>query len=397
MAPGRRARRGDGLRVAGRRRVHAGLDVLADRGHHPRPGARHPRPGAARAAAVLEGRHHRPTGRARPARSAPSPASSAACRPARPANGCWPPGSTAGRPTTCWPTSTSSARRPATCPTTAPSWSSGSATSWATGGWRCTRRSGRRCTRRGRWRSRPGCASGYGVDVQAMHADDGIVLRLPDIELDSARLGRPGPAPRWPSSSRTTSSRWSPTRSAARRCSRPGSASAPRGPCCCRDATPAGGQPVVAAAAALGAAAVGGQRVRLVPDRARDDARVPAGRVRRARAGRPDARGRRSAGALRRGRDPAAVAVRPVAAVRLRRAVPLRGRLTAGRAPGAGTVPRRDAAGRAARPAGRRGAARAARPRRDRLPRAATCSGSPTTAGPATSKASPTCCGCSAR
>ena len=40
--PGRRAGRGDGLRVAGRRRVPARLVVLADRGHHPRPGAGHP-------------------------------------------------------------------------------------------------------------------------------------------------------------------------------------------------------------------------------------------------------------------------------------------------------------------------------------------------------------------
>ena len=46
----------------------------------------------------------------------------------------------------------------------------------------------------------------YGVDVQAMHSDDGIVLRLPDIELDEAT--RPAPAPRWRSSSRTRSSRW---------------------------------------------------------------------------------------------------------------------------------------------------------------------------------------------
>ena len=49
---------------------------------------------------------------------------------------------------------------------------------------------------------------------------------------------------------------------------------------------------------------------------------------------------------------PAAVAVRPVAAVRLRRAVPVRGRLAAGRAPGRRAVARPDAARRAARPAG---------------------------------------------
>ena len=62
---GRRARRGDGLRVAGRRRLRPRRDQLADRGHHPRPGAGHAgarRPGPA---AVLEGRRPRPAGRAR--------------------------------------------------------------------------------------------------------------------------------------------------------------------------------------------------------------------------------------------------------------------------------------------------------------------------------------------
>jgi ATP-dependent Lhr-like helicase len=32
----------------------------------------------------------------------------------------------------------------------------------------------------------------YGVDVQAMHADDGIVLRLPDVELDEGEAARTG-------------------------------------------------------------------------------------------------------------------------------------------------------------------------------------------------------------
>ena len=68
------------------------------------------------------------------------------------------PGRAGRQPTWCatWPTS---ARRPATCRTTAPWCSSGSGMSWATGGWCCTARSARRCTRRGRWPSRPGCAS----------------------------------------------------------------------------------------------------------------------------------------------------------------------------------------------------------------------------------------------
>ena len=44
-----------------------------------------------------------------------------------------------------------------------------------------------RCTRRGRWRSRRGCASATASTSQAMHADDGIVLRLPDVETEDGR------------------------------------------------------------------------------------------------------------------------------------------------------------------------------------------------------------------
>ena len=64
--PGRRAGRGDGLRVAGRRRVRARRELLADRGHHRRPGAGLARAGAAGPAAVLARRRARPPGRARP-------------------------------------------------------------------------------------------------------------------------------------------------------------------------------------------------------------------------------------------------------------------------------------------------------------------------------------------
>ena len=72
---GRRARRGDGLRVPGRRRVRARRDQLADRGHHPRPGPGDPGPRRARAGC----RSGRATpSAARPSsarRSVPSPAS----------------------------------------------------------------------------------------------------------------------------------------------------------------------------------------------------------------------------------------------------------------------------------------------------------------------------------
>ena len=65
-APGRRTRRGDGVRVAGRRRVRARRQLVADRGHHAGPGAGHARAGAAGQAAVLARRHPGAARRARP-------------------------------------------------------------------------------------------------------------------------------------------------------------------------------------------------------------------------------------------------------------------------------------------------------------------------------------------
>ena len=62
---GRRAGRGDGVRVARRRRLHPGHVVVAHRGHHARPGARDAGTRPARTAAVLEGRHDRTSRRAR--------------------------------------------------------------------------------------------------------------------------------------------------------------------------------------------------------------------------------------------------------------------------------------------------------------------------------------------
>ena len=149
--PGGRARRGDGLRVARRRPVHPGHEHVAHRGHHPRPRARDPRTGPARAAAVLEGRLPRPAGRAGPGRGRLRP------RGRGPRPGCRPHAGHGGRPRRVGrrqpprPTCASSARPPATCPTTARSSSSGSATSSATGGSPSTPRSVRRCTPRGRW------------------------------------------------------------------------------------------------------------------------------------------------------------------------------------------------------------------------------------------------------
>ena len=59
---GRRTRRGDGIRVAARRRHIAGCNQLANHRDHPRPGAGHPRTGTTGAAAVLAWRRCRQAG-----------------------------------------------------------------------------------------------------------------------------------------------------------------------------------------------------------------------------------------------------------------------------------------------------------------------------------------------
>ncbi len=63
---GRRAGRGDGLRVPRGRRLHARHQFLAHRGHHPRPGPRLPGAGRAGPTALLEGRPTGPAAGARP-------------------------------------------------------------------------------------------------------------------------------------------------------------------------------------------------------------------------------------------------------------------------------------------------------------------------------------------
>ena len=119
--PRRRARRGDGVRGAAGRDVPAGRDLLADRGDHPRPGAGLAGARRARQDAVLEGRRPRPALRAGRGRGRG--------RAHRAGSASW----TSARPSTWPPTWTTSGRPPASCPTTARSSSSGSATSWATG------------------------------------------------------------------------------------------------------------------------------------------------------------------------------------------------------------------------------------------------------------------------
>ena len=158
--PGRRARRGDGLREPARRDVRARRVDVAHRGHHVPEGHRHA--GARRAGedAVLARRPPGPPARARPgarrvrpraARAAAGQGHHGAARGLRPRR--------AGRVQPAAVRRPSRPRPPASCPTTARSSSSASATRSATGASACSARSARRCTRRGRWPSSAGWPS----------------------------------------------------------------------------------------------------------------------------------------------------------------------------------------------------------------------------------------------
>ena len=104
----------------------------------------------------------------------------------------------------------------------------------------------------------------------------------------------------------------------------------------------------------------GGAPLQRLPDRARDLPGVPAGRPRRARPAGAAARPARPRGLARGGRDAHRLAVRLLAAVRLRGDLHVRGRHAHRRAPGGRAVAGPRPAARAARPGG---AARADRPR----------------------------------
>ena len=238
----RRARRGDGLRVAGRRRVHARLDVLADRGHHRTTASWSPR----------------------------RPGCRAGCRSGRATRSGGPPSSAA-------PSARSSASSPA-LPTSAArarlrgagldAWAADNLLAYlreqqaATGhvpddrtivverfrdelgDWRVVvhspvRRPGaravgaraRRPAARAVRRRRPGHARRRRHRAAAARH-----RRRCSTPTRRAARGRR----RCSCSTPTRSSRSSPPRSAGRRCSPPGSASAPPAPCCCPAATRAG-------------------------------------------------------------------------------------------------------------------------------------------------------------
>ena len=167
----------------GRRRVRARRDVLADRGHHRRPGARLARSRPAGQAAVLEGRRARPPGRARRGDRRVLPRARRGDRAAGRRPGCAPKAWTSWPPPTWSPTCIE--QRQAT----------GYLPDDRTlvlerfrdelGDWRLVLHSPYGSQLHAPWalaiaarlRERYG-----GMDVQAQHTDDGIVIRVPDAD-----------------------------------------------------------------------------------------------------------------------------------------------------------------------------------------------------------------------
>ena len=195
----------------------------------------------------------------------------------------------------------------------------------------------------------------YGVDVASMHSDDGIVLRLPDTtgeppEADLAVLD-PDDVEREVTAEVGSSALFA---SRFRECAARALLLPRRDP---RKRTPLWQQRQRAAQLLSVASEFASFPITLEAAREvlQDVYDVPG-------PGRADARRALPQGPRRRRADRHRLAVRPVAAVRLRRPVPLRGRRAAGRAPRPGAGARHRPAGRAARPLG---AARAARRRGD--------------------------------
>ena len=222
---GRRARRGDGLRVAGQRRLHARHDQLADRRDHPRPRQRPAGVRAAGQAAVLARRRPRPTRRAR--RGARQVLARGVDRDPRegPRRACATRVSTRTRPANLLAYLARAARghrdaadRP-----------------HAHGGTRPRR--GRRLARHPSFPLRHESARAVGAGRQRPHpraarASKDRRSRATTASSRGFRMPRPSRrAPSCSSSTPTSSSRSSPTRSADRRCSPRGSASARRARC----------------------------------------------------------------------------------------------------------------------------------------------------------------------
>ena len=337
--PGRRARRGDGLRGAPGPDLPARRDHLADRGDHPRPGDRHPGARGARArcrsGAATASAARAELGRAigEFAREAVAPDARAAGRATTT--------STGAPPRTWSPTCASSRPRPGSCPPTRRSWSSASATRSATGACACSRRSAGASTPPGGWRCRRGSAtsttsrptrsgpttgSSSTSPTPTRRPTADLVLLEPD-EVEDLVVRELGGSALFGARFRENAAR-----SAADPARLSGQAHA-----------------AVAAAAEVAEPARGGEGLPPLPGDPRDLPRVPARRARPAGAGRAAARPALAPDLAGRGRDADRLAVRLLAALRLRRHLHVRGRHAQRRAPRRGARARPRPAARAAR------------------------------------------------
>ncbi len=346
--PGRRARRGDGLRGPPRPDLPARRHHLADRGNHPRPGDRHPGPRRPRRRPLLEGRRDRPPGRAGP----------------------------------------------------------GDRRLLPRGGLARAGRAGRRVRPRPARRQQPRhlpARAAAGDPRRPLRRDDrGRALPRRDRRLAALHplaLRRPRPLRLGPGPRRQDPRRARPRgrrdlvrrrhrhppprrRRAAARRPRPDRPRRDRGPDrrralrlgpvrrpLPRERRPLAADPArlprqahaaLAAAAEVAEPARGGAGLPPLPGHPRDLPRVPAGRARPAGAGRPPAQAARAPDQPGRGRDPDRLALRLLAAVRLRRHPHVRGGHAERRAAGGGAGARPRPPARAAGPGG---AARTDRPR----------------------------------
>ena len=272
----RRARRGDGLRVAGRRRVRARGHELAHPGDHARPGARRPRVRRAGAAAVLEGRRDRAARRAR--RGDRRLHRRDRERVARGGRRTRPPAGLDERAASNLVAFIADQRAATRIVP--------DATNLVVerfrdelGDWRVVLHSPYGMRVHAPWALAVGARvhERFGVDANAVASDDGIVLRMPDTadEPPGAELFVFEPA-ELEELVTLRGRRLGPVRVAVPRVRRPGAAAAA--------AEPRAAVAALAAAPAGVAAARGRARLPRLPDRARDRARVPAGRLRPARA-----------------------------------------------------------------------------------------------------------------
>ena len=366
----RRARRGDGVREPRRRDVRARRLVVAHRGDHARPRARLARARRAGQDAVLEGRPRRPAAGARPRDRPPDarPAAAAAGRGRRSADA----RARSRRARRREPArSTCAIRSPPRAPCPTPTTIVIERVRDELGDWRVCVLSPRGGRIHAPWAMAVAAKirEETGVDVETLWGDDGFVVRFPDVDQPpDPRLLLPDPdevqalVVRQLGATALFAAKF--RENAARSLLLPKRRPGMRAPLW---------QQRKRAADLLAVAS----RYGSFPGAARDLSRVPARFLRHAGA-RLDARRRPQPEDPRRDRRLRdAVAVRRVAALQLRRQLPLRRRRAAGRAPRAGAGRRSVAAARAAR---RRRAARAARRRvdgRDRAPAAAARSAVP--------------------